>query len=96
MREPYQVILRPLITEKSTLAKEMNNKVTFEVDMKANKVEIRRAVEKAFGVRVLDVRTQNRQGKKKRVGRFFGRRSNWKKAVVTMAPGDHIDFFEGV
>jgi large subunit ribosomal protein L23 len=96
MREPYKVVFRPLITEKSTLQKEANNQVAFEVDPKANKVEIRQAVEKAFGVRVLAVRTVNMQGKKKRLGRFLGRRSNWKKAVVTMAPGEHIDFFEGV
>jgi large subunit ribosomal protein L23 len=96
MREPHKVVFRPLITEKSTLLKETNNQVAFEVDPKANKVEIRQAVEKAFGVHVLAVRTVNMQGKKKRLGRFLGRRSNWKKAVVTMAPGDHIDFFEGV
>ena len=96
MREPHHVIFRPLITEKSTMAKEMNNQVVFEVDKKANKIEIRQAVEKAFKVRVLDVRTINMDGKKKRVGRFFGRRAHWKKAFVTLAPGDHIDFFEGV
>ena len=96
MREPHQVIFKPLITEKSTLGKEVNNQVVFEVDPGSNKIEIRQAVEKAFGVRVTDVRTINMQGKRKRVGRSFGRRSNWKKAIVTMAPGEHIDFFEGV
>ncbi|MFH1136285.1 MAG: 50S ribosomal protein L23 [Pseudomonadota bacterium] len=96
MREAHHVIFRPLITEKSTTAKEMNNQVVFEVDTKANKIEIRQAVEKAFKVRVLNVRTINMDGKKKRVGRFTGRRSHWKKAFVTLAPGDHIDFFEGV
>ena len=96
MREPHKVVYRPLITEKSTLQKEINNQVAFEVDTKANKVEIRQAVEKAFGVHVLAVRTVNMQGKKKRLGRFQGRRANWKKAIVTMAPGEHIDFFEGV
>lgn len=95
MREPHKVIFRPLITEKSTLQKEGANQVAFEVDPAANKIEIRQAIEKAFGVRVTQVRTINMQGKKKRMGRFFGRRSHWKKAVVTMAPGEHIDFFEG-
>lgn len=96
MRHPHQVVFRPLITEKSTIGKELNNQVAFEVDPKANKVEIRQAIEKAFGVNVMKVRTMNMEGKKKRLGRFFGKRSNWKKAVVTLAPGDHIDFFEGV
>ena len=96
MKEPYKVIFRPLITEKSTLQKESDNQIAFEVNPRANKIEIRKAVEKAFGVHVLKVRTMHMQGKKKRMGRFFGRRPNWKKAVVTMAPGDHIDFFEGV
>jgi large subunit ribosomal protein L23 len=96
MKEPYKVIFRPLITEKSTLQKESDNQIAFEVNPKANKIEIQQAVEKAFGVHVMKVRTMNMQGKKKRTGRFFGRRPNWKKAVVTMAPGDHIDFFEGV
>ena len=70
--------------------------MAFEVDRKANKIEIRQAVERAFGVHVTNVRTMNMQGKRKRVGRYSGRRSHWKKAVVTLAPGDHIDFFEGV
>jgi large subunit ribosomal protein L23 len=96
MREPHQVIFRPMLTEKSTVAKEAYNQVVFEVDPKANKVEIRQAVEKAFGVKVLKVHTINMQGKKKRMGRFIGRRPHWKKAVVTMAPGQHIDFFEGI
>jgi large subunit ribosomal protein L23 len=95
MREPHKVIFRPLLTEKSTISKEEHNQVAFEVDAKANKIEIRQAVESAFKVRVLGVRTINMRGKRKRMGRFFGRRPNWKKAVVTIAPGDHIDFFEG-
>ncbi|MFH1091983.1 MAG: 50S ribosomal protein L23 [Pseudomonadota bacterium] len=96
MREPHQVIFRPLITEKSTLQKEKNNQVAFEVDRQANKIEIQKAVERAFGVQVTNVRTMNMQGKRKRLGRFSGRRAHWKKAVVTLTPGDHIDFFEGV
>jgi large subunit ribosomal protein L23 len=96
MREPHEIIFRPLITEKSTQAKEEGNQVAFEVDPGANKVEIRQAVERAFKVHVLKVRTINMPGKKKRMGRFLGRRSDWKKAIVTMAPGDRIEFFEGV
>lgn len=96
MRDPHHVVFRPLITEKSTLGKESNNQVAFEVDPRANKIEIRHAVEQAFGVRVLKVRTVNNLGKKKRMGRIVGKRSDWKKAIVTMAPGDHIEFFEGV
>jgi large subunit ribosomal protein L23 len=96
MREPYQILYRPLVTEKSTISKEANNQVTFEVAPGSNKIEIMKAVEKAFGVRVMQVRTMNFKGKKKRLGRFMGRRANWKKAVVTLAPGESIDFFEGV
>ena len=96
MRDPHHVIFRPLVTEKSTISKESHNQVAFEVDVKANKIEIRQAVERAFNVKVLQVRTINMQGKKKRMGRFFGRRPHWKKAIVTMAPGSHIEFFEGV
>ena len=96
MRDPHKVIFRPLLTEKSTAAKEERNKVTFEVDPKANKIEIRQAVEKAFKVKVLDVHTVNMDGKRKRLGRFQGRRPNWKKAIVTIAPGERIEFFEGV
>ena len=95
MREPHQILIKPLITEKSTIQKETYNQVAFEVHPRANKIEIRQALERAFNVRVVMVRTMNMSGKKKRTGRFFGRRSNWKKAVVTLAPGDRIDFFEG-
>jgi large subunit ribosomal protein L23 len=92
---PYDILKRPLITEKSTIQKEAANQLTFEVDRRANKVEIRRAVEKVFGVKVVDVRTMQRQGKVKRFGRTLGQRNNWKKAVVTLAPGEHVEFFEG-
>ena len=95
MRDPHQIILKPLITEKSTLQKESQNQIAFEVDKRANKVEIRQAVEQAFKVKVLKVRTTNFDGKRKRVGRSFGWRSDWKKAIVTLAPGERIEFFEG-
>ena len=93
---PYEIIKRPLITEKSTIQKEANNQLTFEVDRKANSVEIRHAVEKIFNVRVVRVRTMQTKGKVKRVGRTLGKRRDWKKAVVTLARGENIEFFEGV
>lgn len=92
----YRIIKRPLITEKSTLHKEMNNQLAFEVDRRANRIEIKKAVEKIFKVQVIDVRTMNYRGKRKRLGRSVGRKPHWKKAVVTLKPGQKIDFFEGV
>jgi len=93
---PYEIVKRPLITEKSTIQKEANNQLSFEVDRKANRVEIRHAVEKIFNVRVVRVRTMQTKGKVKRVGRTLGKRRDWKKAVVTLARGENIEFFEGV
>jgi large subunit ribosomal protein L23 len=92
----YSVIRRPLVTEKSTIARGEANKYIFEVDRRANKVEIEKAVEKLFKVKVLDVRTLNMLGKKKRVGRTVGRKNDWKKAIVTLAPGQTIEVFEKV
>lgn len=91
----YDIIRRPLITEKTSIQKDNNNQVTFEVDRRANRIEIRRAVEKIFNVNVASVRTLNVKGKTKRRGRVLGRRRNWKKAIVTLRPGERIDFFEG-
>ena len=96
MKEPHQIIKRPLITEKSTRQKEVGNQIVFVVDPKANKVQIRQAVEKLFKVKVLSVRTMNVTGKKKRLGKFLGRKSDWKKAIVKLREGDRIEFFEGV
>ena len=96
MEDAYKIIKRPLITEKSTIIKEMNNQLAFEVDRRANKIEIKKAVERIFKVQVADVRTMNYQGKRKRLGRSEGRRRHWKKAVVTLKPGQKIEFFEGV
>lgn len=93
---PHQIIRKPLITEKTTTQKEAFNQVSFEVDRRANRMEIRNAVEKIFDVRVAQVRTMQVRGKFKRRGRILGRRRNWKKAVVTLMPGHRIDFFEGV
>ena len=90
------VIKRPLITEKSTLLKGVANTVLFAVDPRANKNQVRDAVEKAFKVKVVDVRTLNVAGKTKRRGRTIGLRPGWKKAIVTLKEGDKIEFFEGV
>ena len=92
----FNVLKRPLITEKANDLKDQYNQYAFEVGFDANKVEIRRAVETLFEVRVTDIRTSVVRGKKKRVGRNFGKRPNWKKALVTLRDGDTIDFFEGV
>ena len=94
-RDPRQVLIRPLMTEKSMRQKEELNTVAFKVRPDANKVEIRTAVESVFNVKVTAVRTASYEGKLKRMGRFQGRRSDWKKAVVTLAPGHKIDLIEG-
>lgn len=93
--EARDVIKRPVVTEKTTKLM-AENKYCFIVDRRANKTQIRQAVEEIFGVRVLDVNTMNMTGKLKRLGRFEGRRPSEKKAVVTLAPGSRIEFFEGV
>ena len=95
-RDPRQVLIRPLMTEKSMRQKEELNTVAFKVRPDANKVEIRTAVESVFNVKVTAVRTASYEGKLKRMGRFQGRRSDWKKAVVTLAAGHKIDLVEGV
>ena len=91
-----ELIRRPLITEKATRLKEASNTVCFEVAVTANKIEVARAITKLFGVKVVDVRLANRQGKWKRMGRFIGPRKAWKKAYVRLAPDQKIEFFEGV
>ena len=108
-RPAYQVIRRPLLTEKGTRLREsggrlpgsvseeeLKPKVFFEVAMDANKIEIKQAVEALFNVKVADVHTTVIRGKEKRVGRYIGQRSNWKRAIVTLSKGQKIDFFEGV
>jgi large subunit ribosomal protein L23 len=94
-RDPRQVLIRPLMTEKTMRQKEELNTVAFKVRPDANKVEIRTAVESVFNVKVTAVRTASYEGKLKRMGRFQGRRSDWKKAVVTLAAGHKIDLVEG-
>ena len=109
MRSPEIIIKRPLLTEKGTRLKEtggqtgaeldpaaIKSQLLFEVARDANKVEIRHAVQKLWNVDVVDVRTAVVRGKEKRVGRFVGRTSHWKKAIVTLAAGQNVEFFEGV
>lgn len=92
----YTIIKRPIVTEKTTLQKESANQVSFEVDRSANRVDIKRAVEKAFQVKVMNVQTMQVTGKVKRRGRILGKRRNWKKAMVRLMPGERIEFFDGV
>lgn len=92
----YQIIKRPLITEKGTKQKEQVNQIIFEVDRRANKILVRQAIESIFKVRVLGVRMMNVRGKERRVGRNVGRKADWKKAIVRLAPGENIEFFEGI
>jgi len=92
----HEIIKRPLITEKTSIQKEMFNKVTFEVDRRANRIEIKKAIETIFNVRVAGVQTMQITGKTKQRGRITGKRRDWKKAIVTLMPGERIDFFEGV
>jgi large subunit ribosomal protein L23 len=91
-----EIIKRPLITEKTSIQKELYNQLTFEVDRRANRIEIKRAIETVFNVRVSDVKTIQVTGKIKRRGRIVGKRRDWKKAIVRLMPGERIDFFEGV
>ena len=94
--DKYDIIRGPLVTEKTTLQKELNNQVTFKVDKRANRVEIKDAVEKNFNTKVKQVRTVQVKGKVKQRGRIIGKRKDWKKAIITLMPGQRIDFFEGV
>jgi large subunit ribosomal protein L23 len=94
--KPHEVILRPVVTEKSTLARETGNVVTLAVDPRAGKHDIKGAVEQLFDVKVLAVRTIRMPRKTRRVGKFIGAKREWKKAIVQLAEGQTIEFFEGV
>ncbi|HEY2930484.1 MAG TPA: 50S ribosomal protein L23 [Acidobacteriota bacterium] len=97
MKTKFNVLESPHMTEKATLLKENTGVLVFKVRRKATKDDIRSAVEKLFSVKVATVRTANFHGKKKRMGRYAGRRSDWKKAFVTLQPGEKtIEFFENV
>jgi len=91
----YDIIVRPIITEKSSLLKETGNQYVFEVQRDTNKIEIKKAIEKLFKVKVISVQTAKMEGKTRRVGKFSGKRPDWKKAVVKLNPKDKITIFEG-
>lgn len=91
----YDIIRRPLMTEKTNIQKDEHNQYSFEVDRNANRIEIKKVIERIFNVRVAGVRTLQVRGKIKRRGRVAGKRRDWKKAVVSLMPGERIPFFEG-
>lgn len=91
----HQTIVRPIVTEKSSVAYQERGEYTFEVHPDANKAAIRKAIEQLFGVKVTGVWTSHRRGKERRMGKTSGRRPHWKKAVVTLREGDSIEIFEG-
>lgn len=92
-RELYDIIIRPLITEKGTFQSQALNCYGFEVSPDANKAQIKQAIEKIYEVKVLDVRTSNRKGKPRRYGRNISHTKHWKKAIVELHPDHHIDLF---
>ncbi len=96
MKNLYDVLVAPILTEKGAKLKEAGNKVVFEVARDANKIEIKKAVEEIFKVKVDRVTTLNCKGKKKRFGKYQGTRPDWKKAIVTLKKGEKLDFIEGV
>jgi large subunit ribosomal protein L23 len=96
MKDIYNILKKPVITEKSNFMKEEMNQITFEVARQANKIEIKKAIEKLFKVHVIKVHIINILGKKKRLGKSQGKRPDRKKAIVTLKEGEQIDFFEGV
>jgi large subunit ribosomal protein L23 len=95
-RSPHDILLKPLLTEKLTALREKGNKVGFVVRSDANRIEIKRAVETMLKVRVERVNVMNVRGKTKRLGKFAGRRSDWKKAIVTLKAGEKLEMYEGV
>ncbi len=95
-KDPRTIVRKVLITEKGTVMREVRNEYTFEVERDANKIEIKRAVETIFNVKVADVRTMQMRGKVKRQGRYAGRRNDWKKAIVKLQPDQKIELFEQI
>ena len=91
----YDIVLRPIITEKSSLLKDNANQYVFEVQRDANKIEIKKAIEKLFKVKVLSVKISIMDGKVRRLGKISGKRPDWKKAVIKLSPKDKITIFEG-
>ena len=93
--DPHDILIAPLVTEKSTLIREAHNQIVFRVSSRANKAEVKKAVEEALKVKVESVNIINVRGKTKRLGRFAGTRSSWKKGIVTLKQGEKVDLFEG-
>ncbi len=96
MKAYHQLIKGPIITEKTHSLKEAGNKLTLKVAVKANKIEIRKAIEALFKVKVVAVNTMQMMGKKKKLGKSEGKRPDWKKAIITLAPGEKIAGYEGL
>lgn len=96
MMDFYQIVKKPLITEKGTKQKDQFNQIAFEVDRSANKILVKDAVESIFKVKVLSVSMMNVKGKERRLGRNVGKKADWKKAIVRLAPGENIEFFKGI
>jgi large subunit ribosomal protein L23 len=96
LKSNKDIISQAILSEKSTIIKEKENKYVFKVNPLANKHEIRHAIESAFGVKVTDIKTINVKGKTKRLGRFEGKRSSWKKAIIKLKEGNTIEIFENV
>lgn len=92
MKAPYQIVLGPVITEKGTDMTQKDNKILFKVDARCNKIEIRKAIEELYSVKVVEINTVNVKGKPKRLRMQLGRTSAWKKAIVTLKEGDKIEF----
>ncbi len=95
MKDPYNIIIRPVLTEKMTGLKAASNQYAFQVDLRANKIEIKKAIEDRFDVEVLSVRTMIMPGKMRRLGRYEGKTAKWKKAIVTLKEGDEIEYVAG-
>lgn len=96
IKSSYDIIIAPLLTEKGTALKEMDNKILFRVARDANKIEIKKVVEDIFKVKVEEVRTISCKGKRKRLGKFEGKRPDWKKAIVTLRKGEKLNIIEGL
>ena len=96
MKRVDNIIIRPLLTEKASMLQEAHNTYAFEVGTNVSKIEIKQTIQELFGVQVTKVCTQVVRGKNKRFGRYFGKRSNWKKALVTVAEGESLDFYTSI
>jgi len=94
--DKHQIIIRPIVTEKTIGLRDSMNQIVFEIHREANRIQVRNAVENLFNVRVESVKTLQVKGKRKRRGRIIGKRRDWKKAIVTLSAGDKVEFFEGV